>query len=534
MGSLWLIAVVIVVYAGSFSSGFTELDDTIFINERQDYNSDISNLGTSFERGVFDATKDTYYRPLLLDSFVLNHQISGTSIKGYHVVNILLHIIAVLLLFALLKRTGIVPLHAFLLSILFAVHPVLSQAVSWIPGRNDSLLGIFCFAFMLLSIRYLQSGKWIFALCQFIFLLAALFTKETAVFIPPAFFLLLLLLPNLTWRHKRNIILYVTWVVAVIIWYVMRSNATLQNEPLDAAEMVKTFFGRCLISVQYLGKIILPFNLSVFPMMEETSYIFGIAALLLLGLLIYFSKERNNKIILAGFGWFLLMLFPAFLLPASLNNQDFEHRLYVPLFGILLVLGQTALFKNLKTTPTILTVISICIVFSIINIRHQQNFKDPVTFWTSAVHSTPNSAYATMMLAARIDETDPAGADSLLLKAWQLNPTEKYVNYYLGKMYIDKDSFRLAEQYLLAELDISAYYETYFHLSRIEFEKNNIEGSIRYMEKYLEADPGDEQAMNNYILLLVQSGQVEKAKAYVRQKQKEGFVFPSDLPDIVK
>ena len=134
-----LVAAVLIVYVPTFNLGFTELDDSIFIKETRDYNKDLSNLATSFQRGVFNATEDVYFRPLLLDSFILNYHVSGEHIKGWHIVNVMLHLIAVLLLFLLLKKVGLDELSSFLLTLIFAVHPMLSQAVAWIPGRNDTL-----------------------------------------------------------------------------------------------------------------------------------------------------------------------------------------------------------------------------------------------------------------------------------------------------------------------------------------------------------------------------------------------------------
>jgi hypothetical protein len=74
--NLILIVAVLIVYWPTFSLDYTELDDSIFIKETSDYNKDLSNLATSFQRGVFNATEDIYYRPLLLDSFILNYKMS--------------------------------------------------------------------------------------------------------------------------------------------------------------------------------------------------------------------------------------------------------------------------------------------------------------------------------------------------------------------------------------------------------------------------------------------------------------------------
>ena len=69
---LWLALAVFVVYFTSFSFGLTELDDSIFIRDFHQYNEDLQNLVASFHRGLFDAVKDPYYRPLFMDSMILN------------------------------------------------------------------------------------------------------------------------------------------------------------------------------------------------------------------------------------------------------------------------------------------------------------------------------------------------------------------------------------------------------------------------------------------------------------------------------
>jgi len=527
-----LAAIVTFLYMGALNFGYTELDDTIFIKETQAYNEQLPNLLHSFHRGVFSETNDTYYRPLLLDSYVINNALSETNVKGYHAMNLLFHLLSVMLLFVLFKKLGIDKLKSFLLTLLFAVHPVLSQAVVWIPGRNDTLLAIFAFGFMICALDFIRTQKTKFLVAQCVCLLAALFTKETAVFIAPAFLVLCLTIPSIKWNDRKNFFLYATWLLGIVGWFVIRSMATIKNDPIQLSVLAKNFPLRLSLAIQYLGKIFLPFNLSVFPMLNDTSYVFGIIAVIGLAALIYFSKSRNNKMILAGFIWFLLILFPLFILPSALNDQDFEHRLYLPIVGILLVLSQTALFQNMKERATSMAIVVIALVFVGINLMHQQKFNDPISFWTAAVNTTPNSAYANMMLAARIKQSDPKRGDELMRNAYHLNPKEKYVNYYLGKDFMDKNNIDSAEKYLLAELKGSAYFDTYFLMSRVALEKRDSMGSLNYMATYLEKDPGNSQAMNNYILLLCQMNQWDRAKAFIAKKQQENIAVPKALVDL--
>ena len=106
----------------------------------------ISNTPKAFTQGVFQETgqKDTlasYYRPVMIFSFMLDAQISPAvgeypKPKPFLEANIFYHTIACILLLLLLLELNIPPLPSLLLSLIFTVHPLLNQAVAWIPGRN--------------------------------------------------------------------------------------------------------------------------------------------------------------------------------------------------------------------------------------------------------------------------------------------------------------------------------------------------------------------------------------------------------------
>jgi len=524
---LWLALAAILVYIVSLSFGYTELDDSIFIRDFQAYNEDLHNLLVSFQRGLFDAVKDPYYRPLFSDVMILNYQLSGTDILSYHAVNILLHMTAVLLVYKLLVRVQIKELTAFILALVFAVHPVLSQAVAWIPGRNDTLLAIFVLGFLIYAIDYSNNGKIKDLSLSAFFLLLAFFTKETAVFAPPVAFILLVFVLGKKWQDKRNLLLYAKWVGCYLVWFVARSLATTSSSGIASKEGISETFRRLPVIIQYLGKIFLPINLSVFPTQQDTSYYYGIFAIAVLVLIIALSKQRNMKIVLGSLGIFLLFLMPALLVPDRLNQQTFEHRLYLPIIGILLLLPQTVLFNNKLTNKQLFTCsVAICIVFAAINIYHQQSFASPRAFWTQATETSPNSAYANMMLAARLDKDEVGRSEELFRKAYRLNPNEKYLNFYMGDMLQKHDSVAASEKYLLAEKKNSDYYLCDFLLARVAMEKKDYNGATNYLATYLKKDPKNSMANNNLLLLYMQTQQPDKARAQVRQMQQIGMQVP--------
>ncbi len=521
--------VVLILYSPSINSGFTDLDDKIFIVEQESFIKDISNIGPSYKRGTFSEKNDNYFRPVLLNSFIINYQFSGTEIKGYHVFNILIHAISVMLLYWLFTLIFADRTKVFLLTLLFAIHPVLTQAVAWIPGRNDSLLFVFAAIFLIAAIKYVSNGKPLYILIQFLALLMALFTKETALLIAPAAFIILITHTNFRWNSRAAFLQYTTWLFSGIVWFVVRSNASLQSEPTTLSEIPSNFIERSPLLVQYLGKILLPFNLSVFPMMNDTTYIYGIAALIITVALIVLTKNKNNKRIIGGFSWYFMILVPVLLLPSSINNQDFEHRLYLPLLGILMVLGETIVFDMRKPKQTVVAVVAIALVLSVMNNKHQKKFTDPLTFWTAAYETTPNSYYAAMNMGSRIDEVDYNRSIELLKRSYELNPDGKYINFYMGSIAMKEDSLDLAAKYFKRELELSAYYETYYQFSQVEFMRKDLNSSIIHLEKFLQFVPDHPQAIYNYTLMLLDTDQVGKAMEFVQETRKKGIRVPPEL-----
>mgnify|MGYP000592347516 CR=1 FL=1 len=528
--AIWLILISFILYLPSVNLGFTELDDTIFIKEMSTYNQNAGNLFHSFKRGVFSEANDTYYRPLLLDSFIINAAFSKQNIGGYHFVNILLHLLAVWLLFSLLQQLGIQKMTAFWLSLLFAVHPVLTQAVAWIPGRNDTLLAVFVFPFLSACLKYRETPRLKWLLIQAATLLAALFTKETALFALPAAWLLSVYISEKKWWDGPTIRMYGVWVGGALIYLLARSLATLEQSSLAFGDLLGSAFERLPVLLAYFGKVFLPFNLSVFPMIADMTILYGILALVGVGALVYFSRSNNLRRMLVGFLVFILFLVPALMVPDDLNNQDFEHRLYVPMLGILLLLSETILFKNkLSSKQMSIAAGGVALVLAVMSLVRMPVFDDAVTFWSAAVESSPNSAYANMMLAARLDDTDMNRATTLMEKAYALDPNQKYINYYMGTLQVMKGQLLESEKYFLEEVERTDYYKCYSHLGQIAFQKQDPMKAIEYLEKYIAVEAREAEMNNNLLMLYFQTNQMDKARTHAQNMQRRRLTIPEQF-----
>ena len=526
----WLVLLICLLYGRTLDLGFTRLDDSIFIVENEQYNQGFDNVGTSFRRGLFNPTEDVYYRPLFLVDFIIESKIFGTKPAGYHFTNLLFHLLSVVLLYTFLRRLNLSAINAFLLAMLFAVHPVLSQAVAWIPGRNDMLLMIFFLSGIIISIDYVKTpGPGRYIAQAFLFLLA-LFTKETAVIIP------LIIAAVLCFCFhtpvKKILPLAAGWVVAIFAWFLVRASATLANRQDLFTDMFRSAYGRLPAIIQYLGKIFFPFNLTVFPVTGEITLWWGIIAVLLLGGLIVISKSYNKPLTWIGLFWFLAFLLPVLLVPKSLNDQVFEHRLYIPLTGILLVLVPTIPFSGIWPEKRRLLVFGmIGLVFAVISFIRTGYYADPLTFWTRAVEGSPRSCYARMMLGTKV--ASPAEREKLFLEAWKLDSTQNNLNYYLGKVMAEKKSFDSSAFFLRKEIRRTRNPDVFFMLAQLAYMKKQYDTTAAYLEKVIEMDPLHPQANPNLVLVYMQTGRKEKAKSVLDGMKKKGMQIPEGLETMV-
>jgi len=413
------------------------------------------------------------------------------------------------------------------------VHPVLSQAVVWIPGRNDSMLTTFALATFLFLFQYIKSSNWLWLPLHFAALFLTLLTKESGIILPVLCFGYVWLFTKT--EAKRYTVLLAGWFIVGAVWFYMRS---ISIDPLikpTAAEYAADFINRLPLFIQYIGKSLLPFNLSVFPMQNDTSIVYGIIAAILLAGLLYFNKSSDKKKIIFGLAWFILFLLPAFFVPTQINEQAFEHRLYLPIIGILLLLEQTILFAD-NSTLNPKTVfwfgLGIIFVFTIINYQHQQKFKNEMTFWENAVLDSPSSSYAHKLLGVKyFNKKKFSESKEEIQEALRIDSTERYANYYYAKNLFQLNSKDpKAEYYMLKEEKFHAgFIDNLFDLAKWNFEKGDKAQAQFYLEECVRTNPSFMSAKNNLILLLVEQGEKQKALDYINQWKADKTGVPSGI-----
>jgi hypothetical protein len=179
LGCLIVIAA-LAVHVPAMSAGFI-WDDDSFLTANP-LIKDASGL-----RKFWFTTKAEDYFPLTYSMLWFEYHVWRENAPGYHVINILLHAGAALLLWRVLKRLGVPA--AWLGGLLFAIHPVAVSSVAWITERKNTLSMVFYLASLLTYLRFDESGRRKHYALALLWFLLALFSKSSVVVLPAALLL---------------------------------------------------------------------------------------------------------------------------------------------------------------------------------------------------------------------------------------------------------------------------------------------------------------------------------------------------------
>ncbi|MDR3112797.1 MAG: hypothetical protein LBU09_00290 [Endomicrobium sp.] len=442
-----LFFLIFLTYNHTAKFGFIGLDDTsIIANKTADADSFIK---TKFflTQPVFDETDSLFYRPFLTLSFAIDSLISGGEMGFYHFSNVLIHTAAVFLLLILLRSLNYSMPISLAASLIFSVYPVLTSAIAWAPGRNDSLLAVFIFPCFIFFIKNVQTGKILYAVLTAVFLTFSAFTKETAVIMPAAFLFYVFL-----WHKpdKKNIItVFIVSALSFLAYCLLRSHAISQGSGiLDIAKMAMNVFNSLGVYFWFsavaffLKKIYLyPNNLSI----GTFDIAIGLIPFTAAAAAAYtFRKKINFKHIFFGLGWYFLFLTPTIV---TKTGTYFNHRLYLPIVGIFIIFIEIFIVfppKIKKVFPALAA--AIIILFAFVSYKHSFYYKDSPSFWLNAYRQNPLSPAAAYEAAMHYKSLgDDENAEKLLLKALDIDkngPSTKLLiqsgDFYFYKKQDDK------------------------------------------------------------------------------------------------
>jgi Flp pilus assembly protein TadD len=334
---LLIIAVVcLVVYFPTLWYGFSPMDEQWVIFGNKDLMSHLHNLPEMFSR----STLGMYYRPVWTGSFIIDMVLGGGSAGIFHFTNILLHILCSILLYRFFLQLNFSKTVGFFFALIFAVHPINLHSVAWIPGRNDSLLCLFTLLSCIQLLNYFKTKKIIHLAVHLLAFVLALFSKENAIVLPFVYFLLWFVFQKE--KNKKEIFTPLfSWFFIGIFWFFLRKHFIDYFPPLASGSFGNNLIHFISALLVYAGKIILPIEQSVMPVLKDTSLIpFLIVIAVLIGIAIRFGV-KDKKIAWFGLIWFFIfILIPAWVGATNSNGEQYEHRIYTSLIGAFIFFSQ--------------------------------------------------------------------------------------------------------------------------------------------------------------------------------------------------
>lgn len=411
-------------------------------------------------------------RAIGIISFQLNYFFSEWNVLGFHITNIIIHIIASLSVYRLLQllmaseyfsdnddvRFRALPL-PFFAALLFVAHPVQTQAVTYIVQRFASLATLFYLAAIIsyLSARINQvnlrklftvrSVTWFWATLFFAFL--AFYTKETAYTLPIAIMLVELLFFRCT--PKKIFLVFTastTVVVLVLIKYALATKS-LQNviSAIDEATRLQTtttrldyLFTQFRVIMTYLRLLLLPVNQRLdydFALSHSiTDWRVFCALLIILTLLaaaawmLKISKNGFPHLRMIAFGilWFFLTLsVESSIIP--IVDLVFEHRLYLPLFGAVTAFSSAVTMfaweKRANGKAVCVGFLLISLLFAVASYKRNSVWSSEVSIWNDTVEKSPHSARAWNNLGGvYIKQREPVNALKAIIRSIELDPSK--------------------------------------------------------------------------------------------------------------
>jgi Flp pilus assembly protein TadD len=516
------------------------------------------------------------YYPLVHSAFWVEHRLWGDWPPGYHLVNIGLHAVLVLLLVKVLRQLKIPG--AWLAAAIFALHPVQVESVAWVSELKNTLSGVFYLGAALVYLGFDRDRRrGSYALAFGLFMLGLM--SKTVIATLPAGLLVVFWWQRgkLSWRREvvPLIPFFIVGAVAGLFTaWVEREFAWARGSEYDFS-IIERFLIAGRAAWFYLGKLFWPVNLVfAYPRWQVSGavwwqYLCPAAMVLLLGALVWLQRRVRGP--LAALLFFVITLFPAL---GFLNVYPFrfafvaDHFQYLAGIGpiTLVTAGATISFKRFEKWrrfrgPVFGVLLA---VLSVLTWRQCGMYTDPETLWRTTLAKDPNSflannnlgvilvrkgqleeAFAHFQKALQSHPDNPDALNNLgltLAKAYhdyantlarmgrkgeaivqlgkvlELCPDFADARHDLAVILLQKGQVDEAiAQFQKIQEQYPDNAMAYFDLGNAYFQKGQVDEAMEYYRKALRIKPDDVSARNNLGMAFLAKGMADEAVAQFRE-----------------
>jgi tetratricopeptide (TPR) repeat protein len=537
---LLVIAISWVIYLNALDNDFTNWDDpdTVIHNAaiRSLSGSAVSQILTPDEAGTSGIPG--VYRPVWTLSYAWDYFVGELNPAFYHAHSVLLHSLNSALVYLLSLALGLATLPALVTALLFAVHPIHVEAVTWVSGRNELLMTLFfLIAFLLAAFRArlgngIRPGAYILSIVVLAF---ALLSKATAAVFP------LLLAVTYLWflgpdrEGRRNprlwLLRHVPYLIlsAVLVWaelWVSRAGVVVRPEEAESRWITLLTVPKLILT--YLGSLLIPLGLAP---RYDVSYVMGFSeevgmTILGLAVIVALAVWMGRRFRTFGFAswWFALTLLPAsnIVLLTSLRADRF---LYLPSVGFCLAAGVLLHHtwgpeKSGRRAGKIIAVL-LCgtlVFFSVVTLGQNQVWQNSISLWEKTTARSPGDYMAHHNLGSAYFEAGRMNeAAAALETSVALNPEFAKAHNNLGRVYAALGREENAERHLRWAIDLQPDYASAFaNLGVLYAQQKRYPEASRSLKHAIRLDPGRAERHLNLAQIYVQTGKLDEAEQEIR------------------
>ena len=568
--AIFIFTLSFLLYANTLSYDFCQ-DDAIVITDNMFTTKGVAGIGGILqydtfygffkESGKAQLVAGGRYRPFTLVMFAIEYQLFGKNPFIGHFINVILFgLTCVLLYFLLLKLLvkrqatgdsqlikGFNPMFvAFGAAVLFAAHPIHTEAVANIKGRDEIMTLLGSLAAVWYSLKAFENGGFKHQIIAFVLFFIALLSKENAI-------TFVVITPMIYWFFLKTDIntaikQTLPFVAAAILFILLRGavignqfggeQMELMNNPflkLVGTEYVPFSFAEKMATITYtLGKYV---QLLIFPhplthdyyprhigIMSFSDWQVLLSIAVYVGLIVLILRGwKNRSLISFGIAFFLITLSIVSNIVFPVGTNMAERFMFMPSLGFCLVLAVLLAKLSAKdqksgiSSQVLGVILFIVALFSLKTITRNAAWKDNYTIFTTDIETSPNSAKLQTSVGGEMIEhfknspnvlekkTKINEAIGHLQKALEIHPTMKNPYLLMGNGYFYLNEFdkavgaynkalQLDPQFKDAKTNLALTYREGGKI--IGQQQNNLPKSIEFLSKAVELDPTDVAAMS--------------------------------------
>lgn len=553
---LLIVFFAVLSYANSLFNEFT-YDDGMVLTSNY-FIKNIKNLPRLFTSDYFHISKERTFRPIAPAALFLEYTLFKYKPFGYHTVNLILHLINSILLFLLARKLAVTEKASFIASIIFLVHPAISETIFCVSYMEDLWGLMFYFLAIILYLVFYEKKN----LCYLIFcgicFFISLLSKEMGITFIAVMPLLLFFYRNEKIFSRKNIIFFYIPSLLISVTYLYLRFYVFFNNDKPASYPDGSFliaiYNIPRILLHYIKLMFFPINLTADYQFQMYDFPFRLPVITALSIAValiicIFKLKRDYAFWIS---YFLINFLPVSgIIPFGAIVA--ERYIYFSSAGFAVIAGIFLTDKRIFCALRLSFIITIMFCFQILLIMRAPDWKNNESLWSSTAKRSPedfsNKAELHMHLGnIHYQKGNHEAALREFLVARQMNPyltgcynnigiiymekgypdlaereflhairmNEKAIDAYfsLSALYMKKNEFNKSEELMLKAIKINPEYAVgaYNNLHFIELKRNRPDKAIQYLHKILQIDPKNENAYVNIASVYNSMNQTNKAE----------------------